>query len=366
MRALSTYCLLFLMFFSTYNSCKNAITYRLSKGRFGDQIIAYAKAKYLAKKYDLQFLYKSFAHSSLLTLDTQEPFTLAQFQRTFLDQAPILPTTNLATKSKKTILFIAQLDTKKDEIQTLDSVYDCMLTDSDFAQEIKQMLTPQVAIHKLDLPQDKITVALHVRKGSGLDRPIVSMQRYNIADYINRPERTIDKSNLYLLCADERYPHKFPPDQFYIESLKLLCDLVDNRPMYVYLFTDYANPQELVDLYTQEVNRSNIIFACHTVTQQKNMRMIDDYYNMAQFDCLIRSASNFSRASQLLGIDTIKLIIAAKHATWHDDAVVIDALHIQARNSKEETSFNFMYKIPEKNKNEFLEMKKYIQKIFCL
>jgi hypothetical protein len=53
---------------------------------------------------------------------------------------------------------------------------------------------------------------------------------------------------------------------------------------------------------------------------------------MAQFDCLIRPGSNFSRASQLLG--NHKVVLYAQKATWHSDALIVEKVGFVIRNTR--------------------------------
>jgi len=45
-----------------------------------------------------------------------------------------------------------------------------------------------------------------------------------------------------------------------------------------------------------------------------NLNVVEDFYNMSCFDCLIRPASHFFLAAQLLG--NHKIIIYPKHWKW--------------------------------------------------
>ncbi|MCA9770072.1 hypothetical protein KC460_01750 [Candidatus Dependentiae bacterium] len=59
---------MFLLFFSFALQSKSAITYTTVRGRTGDHIIKYAKAKWVAHKYAIDFLYKPFPYSEQLNL----------------------------------------------------------------------------------------------------------------------------------------------------------------------------------------------------------------------------------------------------------------------------------------------------------
>jgi hypothetical protein len=205
------------------------------------------------------------------------------------------------------------------------------------------MLTPTIPIQTLTLPKNMITVALHVRKGSWHDRPCHSLQFYNVQDYLQKPLRSINQQ-ADNLSADELFPCKFPPDRFYIDQVIFLSELFEEDLLYVFLFTDAKNPKDLIEEYRKRVNKQNIIFDCHNTSSSSSI--IDDYWNIAQFDCLVRSASNFSRASQLLG--NHRIVISASHGSWHEDALLIDKINVFIQNGI--TYKHLFYKINEINK----------------
>jgi hypothetical protein len=314
-------------------SIPNAITYRLTHGRLGDQMLAYATAKWLSYKYQIPLLYQPFQHSEKFKLHLNEKLPAEQNQHQYAQDVSIEPSTVLHKISSDSTLYISHLNVKNDVLQDLDSTGRCVAQDPQFKKIVTDMFTPTVPIKKLKLPKRRITVALHVRKGSGRDQPLLSRQLYDTKSYLSKTIRTIDKTDVKKLHADERYPNKFPPDQFYIDQLRLLSDLLDNQLMYVYLFTDYKDPQRLVNIYKLALRRPNITFAYHSPELLQEMDVIDDYWNMAQFDCLIRGGSNLSRAAQLFGNHTV--VIYVKDCHWHADAVVADEVEIIVYNKKD-------------------------------
>src|SRR3989344_7064790 len=50
----------------------HAVTYELSQGRFGDNLLSYIHAKWIAYKYDVPLLYKPFVYSDQLLLHERE------------------------------------------------------------------------------------------------------------------------------------------------------------------------------------------------------------------------------------------------------------------------------------------------------
>jgi hypothetical protein len=329
------------------------ITYECPTGRLGDQIIAYVKAKWLSHKYKITFLYQPFPGSEKLKLHFEERLSVEKNLPSNAERVLVTSSTPLNRTMARPTAYIVKLSTQKDELGDGDTPFLCKVHDPTFKKIISKMLAPAIAVKKISLPKNRISVAVHVRKGSGPDNPVSSRQLYNSRAYSTKPIRIIDKTDLNNLCVDERWPNKFPPDQFYIDQIRLFSQLVDNAPLYVYLFTDYKDPAAVARTYAREINNPNIIFDYHSPVQIKEMGVMDDYYNMAQFDCLIRPGSNFSRAIQLFGDHPV--VISARNSQWRGDAVVVENVEISTYNSNSQSYSFFNRSVHERNYSDELK-----------
>ena len=186
-----------------------------------------------------------------------------------------------------------------------------MLQDQYFVVEAKNMLQPVVSLPQITLPQDKVTVAVHIRKGGGFDEPLNSIQYYQSG------------GKFY---ADERWPSKFPPEQYYVDQIKRISDLFGDALLFVRIFTDDRNPSRLLSRIKKAVNKNNITFSCRSHDNVHNAHVVEDFYNMARFDCLIRSGSHFAVAAQLLG--NHQVIIYPKHLKWVGRKLIVDEVTI--------------------------------------
>lgn len=303
--------------------CTSFVQYTLSHGRFGDQILAYAKAQYIAYKNGIPLLYTPFHGSDLIQLaHAKLPYAYCDTTKYFKEI--IVNNDTIINKEKQHTLYSVSLSTKHKDITNLDSIAIYALQDKAYGEIVKKMLTPIVHVHAIEWPKDCVTVSLHVRKPSGHDTKLTSKQLYNADDYKNIEPTPIEKKGT--MPSDKRYPHKFPPDQYYIDQINHLPEIFPDQHLYVYLFTDYNDPEELVSLYKPYIKNKNVTLTCHNKEQQTYMSFIDDYYNMAQTNCLIRPSSNFSRAVQLLG--NHEIIIYPKKAEWREDAVIVSTVCI--------------------------------------
>jgi hypothetical protein len=262
----------------------------------------------------------------------------------------------LKKNSKLPTLFISRISTKLHEHIKYNTdykntawfsslLYELTIQNPNFGKNLKDMLQPTEKIKSFPLPKNKITVAIHIRKGGGFDPKLKSKQYYNASKY-NIKYQEIDisqnihnikyiikhstKTNRKILttkeCSDQLWPEKFPPEQYYVEQIKKLSNILDNKPMYVHIFTDDKNPNQLKKQIQKSVRLPNIDFACN----QCETNFLQDIFAMAQFDCLIRSSSGFSYLSQILG--NHKIIIYPIHLTWiTQDLLIVNKVGIIKR-----------------------------------
>jgi hypothetical protein len=180
-----------------------------------------------------------------------------------------------------------------------------------FVLSLKKLILPKKDFIFPQLPKNCVTVALHVRKGSGPDFPLLSDQKNENPDKI---------------YADRRHPLKFPPDSFYVNQLKRIYEVLGQIPLYVYIFTDYAHPEKLAKKYTQALGISDITFDFRKKNIDSDATTIEDFFFMLNFDCLIRPWSSYSISAEILGDFTI--IIGPVHSFWAGTKLIIDTIEL--------------------------------------
>jgi len=312
--------LLYGIFFSLYWSIfvaaqtNQAITYFWGGGRFGDKIVSYTTAKWISFKFNIPLFLKPFQYSSMLRLGREKKYSkkiVEQFERV----VPIESGQDIIEHNQENVIFESRGGHFRiDGCSGLWQTIEYMLRDQSFIAELKNMLQPIVSLPTITLPQNKVTVAVHVRKGGGFDQPLNSIQYYG---------KSMVTRKFY---ADERWPFKFPPEQYYVDQIKKISKLFDDSSLFVYIFTDDRSPLKLVERIKKAVNKPNITFSCRGRGNAHNVHVIEDFYNMARFDCFVRSSSNFAIAAQLLG--NHKVVIYPKHWQWVGKKLVIDEVSI--------------------------------------
>lgn len=283
-----------------------AVTYDFSGGRFGDNLLSYFHAKWIAFQYGLPFFYKPFPHSENLLLSTiDEPIKSKVSQQHTLritDEQQFL-------KSQSNTLFVVPYFTEsKFEYEMLNHKKEGMpffevdWENPEFRAEIVQCLMPTIPIDYVELPPDCVTVAAHVRRGG---------------EYETYAE------------GARGYPLKFPPDNYYIDQIKLIAEIYKDKPIYVHIFTDALQPQNIVKSFSEALKNPRITIRTKSSKKRSkgSTELFNDFYSIGKFDCLIRSTSNFSVMASLLG--DYSLMFTPTHAHFNKRKVVIDQIEIK-------------------------------------
>jgi len=289
-----------LIFISLY--CRqNALTYTRSGGRFGDDLVAYTHVKWLSHLYGIPLLYKPFPFSDMLKLHYSETLYDEKKISGMYKKVNFNSRMRLIRDSPQGLLYI--IPYFPESLQEYENINSFFLyskvnwSDQKFMQELRSLISPVHELKLIPLPQDKITVAVHVRKGT---------QNIDTYQWINK------------------LPFKFPNDTFYIESIKKIYEIFE-QPLYVYIFTDCPSPQKIKNTFEHAINNPHIQFACRNSSSDADLLV--DFFSMMHFDCLIRPDSNYSIMASRLG--TFKIIISPASLKKSGNGNVIDKIHIE-------------------------------------
>ncbi|MCI5052051.1 MAG: hypothetical protein MRY21_02810 [Simkaniaceae bacterium] len=174
-------------------------------------------------------------------------------------------------------------------------------------------------------PEGVTSVAVHIRIGEGMDRPPRSQKFFTLkaehissSQRIKRPPRYRDR----VRGIDLLYPMKFAPPQFYVDQIKRLSEMLDHRPLYVFIFSDILSPQKLKGEIESRVNLPNITFDAHSDESKYRRIYHEDFQSLFNFDCLIRAGSHFSQMAHLAGRH--KIVIYPTSYFWYDECLYMD------------------------------------------
>ena len=310
--------LLIILLFCSYLCNAAILSYRLNGGRLGDNLHTLCRAAWLSyvtgtPLYYVPFEYgNSFAFSILL-----EPLDLTLLANAIKIStcADIYPDSSLT--------YLCHFYTKTEPL------YEYAIAYPEFGRMLKRLLAPTAALSPLSLPDDCITIAMHVRKGGGFDKPLASEQAViGSVDY-----------------SDLKWPSKFPPDEFYITALRRIIELMPDQKLYVYIFTDDPHPARIAQRYGAAINHPLLTFDYREQDNAHNCNVVQDFYAMTQFNCIIRSTSLFAKAAQLIADYTLMIYPKAAHV--QDKKVIIDAIELLTRFDSTINRYNITHTIQD-------------------
>lgn len=275
-------------------SIASAVTWEPNGGRFGDNLLSYSKAKWLSYVYNIPVLYVPFTYSDQLLLSEQEIEYTSDIHATFKkvshlytrDQFPLSNTTNT--------LYINHWKTPS-TIDWFDPI---------FVEEIKKNITPRYHLEKITIPSNCISIATHVRNGGTF-----------AAD---------------TQAEKERCPLRFVPEEFFIEQIARIASMFPNDNLYVYIFTDHPEPELLAQKFKTILDNPRISFDYRAHGNSHHSNVLEDFFSMMDFDCLIRPGSHFSRFVQRLGNNKV-VIYPESVKTLESGKKIIDVITIKTR-----------------------------------
>ncbi len=302
--------LLFLLF-SSQCICQiqSIVTYNAQElGRIGDRLMIYTKALWIGDHYHMPFAYAPFDISTEHATNFQAELKLNIKDSHQVDIPANLPRVivQIPKHLNPDVPKIYQIHYKYKEDSWADSLevatWKGLIDNEPFLEKLRSYVSLKFEYKKLDLPNDRITIALHTRKGSGTELPL----------YIKQSRQ---------IYADKTWPTKFIPDSFFIKQLKYISERYNNKPIYVHIFTDFHSPQQIVNKYRNAVNKPNITYGCRVVGNDHCTHTLEDLFDMTRFDCLLRGGSNYAQIAHLLG--THKLVIYPKTAIWQGNQMIV-------------------------------------------
>lgn len=271
----------------------SAITWKPNGGRFGDDLLSYSKTKWLSMQFNIPIICQPFSYSDELMLHENETFSteecLSQFSSTkqLIKEPPYILVPNNST------LYVSRWKTEVD-IDWFDAA---------FLEELKKNIAPRQTLEKVKIPEGVVSVAVHVRNGGTF-----------AAD---TPEEK------------ERCPLRFVPEEFFIEQVHRIAYMFPDDMIYVHIFTDHPAPTKLVKKFKYRLNNPRITFGCRAEGNSHKSNVLEDFFSMMDFDCLVRPGSHFTRFVQRLGNNT--LVIYPESVKEVNGKKVIDVINLKIR-----------------------------------
>lgn len=295
-------------------------------GRLGDQLLEYVKAKWISYQNDIPLL--------LPPMNIFKGLNLYE-----IDQVKYLPSYDNILSINQTDVFLNKKSPHHYQISYFPILnYEeikKLKNNTAFISELKKLISPSISLSLFEPKKDKISIAVHVRKehNHGSAKTLKSVQIFDLEHISTCPFTNTQKTHM-----DLDFPNKFPPEQFYIDQIKYLSECFEHQPLYIFIFTDDENPKSLTERIQKHVNLENIEYDYRKSDSTGSIAVLEDFFSMMHFDCLIRPlASNFSLIAELLG--NHKLVIAQDTFHWEKDTdnnyyLIVDNVTIQQYHSE--------------------------------
>ena len=238
-----------------------AVTYETPGGRLGDQLIAYMHAKWISYLYEIPLVYKPFCYSHDLVLDEKEELCEALHARNYKHTLKIQNLQTIEENTLSDVLFITQFfpESSYELKQAKWPIFPINWKDPQFIALLRTLIYPKHPLLHQALPIDRVSVAVHVRRGGGFDDP---------AQY-------------------SHWPLKFPPDNFYIAQIRKIYEIL-KQPLFIYIFTDDPLPDSIAESYASALTDIDVVFAYRTEGNSHKTNVLTDLFDMMRYDCLIR------------------------------------------------------------------------------
>lgn len=269
-------------------------------GRMGDKLLCHAHAKWVAHRYHLPLLIKSFPYIEGFALSTRYPYLDSTF-RYAEEYHPKSHNEMKQALSKPSTLFVVdffpETDFESHHFPYTGAYFYTNWRDPGFLESLRQDFAPLVPLEKPILDESDVHVAVHLRLGGGFDDP-----------------GAIQTLAIHAL--------KSPQHAFYLKQIKRLAAFFPDKTLQIHLFTDDPNPKELAAMYTDALDNPRLHITYRTSKNGHNLHVLDDFFAFSAYDCLIHPQSYFSFMASLLGNYAVRL--TPVHATWKTTHWVMD------------------------------------------
>lgn len=302
-----------------------AITFKQSNNIL-ENIYTYSITEWISYKYNITFLFQPFDFSHIFSMDLHHqvitPDMLELFDQVIELKHEVELLDFLAINDKSTLLVVSY-ETALDYSTELDNDFfqptRCknlsffLKHHETFKSQLRKNFMLKNPFDLIELPKNGITVAMHVQKGSFSDK------EFTCVEYADEWGKMIEEHNaetFYLPVKDVYSSVLTPSEQFYLEQIKQLRKSIKGKQLFVWVFTNEGDPQEIIERLKERIDLPNISFYAYSNEPQPDRHPIYFHikalYDMSCFDCLITPESEYALLAQCLG--DYKIIIYPQDA----------------------------------------------------
>jgi hypothetical protein len=249
-----------------------AISYHLPMlleiySRLGDRTVAYLNTKFVAEKYRLPVYFISFKGCENFQFSQDEKLTSPQYFKkvVHLKSAKEIGALKDVGADESTLYllpFFPHIRHTNEETPRCGYIKNYTTNWRSFKGRVGELLKVIKPHTSIDIPQDRYSIALHIRDGGNYDD---------------------DKTKTL-------HPLKLPPINFYLGELRRVLDAKLNEPVFVHIFTDAVDPEKIRKQVADSLPQGRDI----RLSYSQKSSLTNDIANMSRFQCMIRADSNLS------------------------------------------------------------------------
>ena len=290
-----------------------------------DKLVAYIKAKWVAKKVKGFFVLKPFSgceHFAFGSTEHRMPDHLVPYVRAvsyansninwIADPAKLARI--VATRSTRGRILLIHGSTKLWDQSDIFS-WEELVNDEDFrASMIKSFTADPKKV--ASLPEAGATVAVCVRYGKGNKTSRLSPQ------FFDGNRMAEDPFKGKRVHHDLMNPEEYPPLQFYLDQIQKIASETEGH-LYAKIFTDASNPNDLLEAFKERIENKDITLECYPRTAFTDKYLIEEMVDISRFKYLVHSQFSFPKLLTFLGSYTKTLY--PKDVTWENGFLKVTA-----------------------------------------
>lgn len=277
---------------------QKALSY-YAESRLGNQLITYLCAKWIAHQNQLPFLYVPFPYADQFVFHERETHYLSDWQAQFQNQTYIKKESEISQLPDSSLILINFFQTKFPTMR-----FRQYWNNPKFRTMMRSLIQPRFPIQTISLPEDKLTILLHVRTGGGYDSEETKL----------------------------RYPNKFPPHSFFISAIEILSEIFGHPPIYAHIMTDDLNPESIAQEYRHSLAKlKNVDFGYRKGDNGPSANVLEDFFSVQKFGCIVRGSSTFTIAASLPADFDAEV---TPKCSVKNGKVVVDEIRVQQGNAR--------------------------------
>ncbi|MFI0435522.1 MAG: hypothetical protein ACH350_07350 [Parachlamydiaceae bacterium] len=300
-----------LLFFTLIIQSQNVladsiITYNLSGGRFGDNLLSYLHAKWLSYSTEIPLHIKIFPYAQDLVLyDREIIYGSVPYPKNVLTLGRKYHFPDFQEETSYVVPYFPESTWEyQDPFWSGLHLFQVDWKSPTFRKIALEFIAPKSELTLTLPPKNCVSIAIHVREGGNFD---TSQLQFDA-------------------------PLKRPPLNFYSEAITEVMNFFDEQTLYFYIFTDACSPENIANIIRETLPKNHPIEINYRTEQNHDkINVLEDFFSLFHYDVLIRPYSNFSIIPELL--HDYAIVVTPEHASIYEangtTKVIIDEINVK-------------------------------------